>query len=163
MKTLFLLRHAKSSWDEPSLADRERPLNKRGKREAPRIGRLLRQEQLSPDLILSSPARRARKTAQAVAEESGYGGEIHLEEGLYPGDPEAYVETLRALPDHVGRAMLVGHNPGLEEFLEALTGEARPLATATLAQLELPIQRWSELSEETEGALVNLWRARELE
>jgi phosphohistidine phosphatase len=163
MKTLLVLRHAKSSWSKPELADQDRPLNQRGKREAPRIGRLLRKEELLPELILSSPAKRARKTAEMVAEESGWSGEIIRMEAFYPGDPQAYIEALRALPDEPDRVMVVGHNPGLEELLETLTGESEPLPTAALAQVELPIQSWRDLNEETEGKLVHSWRGRDLE
>jgi len=77
MKTLLILRHAKSSWKNPGLADHNRPLNKRGKRDAPRVGRLLRDKNLTPDLILSSTAKRALDTAEAAAESSGYEGEIN--------------------------------------------------------------------------------------
>ena len=90
MKTLLILRHAKSDWETPDVADHDRPLNGRGKRDAPRMGRLLRDENLVPDLIISSTAKRARKTAKLVAEASGYEGEIRLAETLYLAGPEAY-------------------------------------------------------------------------
>jgi phosphohistidine phosphatase len=162
MKTLLILRHAKSSWAEPGLADIDRPLNKRGKRDAPRIGRLLRTEDLLPDLILSSPARRARKTAEAVAEESGYSGEIETQPDFYPGDPEAYLQVLRGLSDELERVMVVAHNPGLEELVDALTGESVALPTAALAHITLPVERWSQLDEDVEGKLIRLWRVKEL-
>jgi phosphohistidine phosphatase len=162
MKTLLILRHAKSSWDDPKLADQDRPLNKRGKREAPRIGKLLREEDLLPDLILSSTARRARKTAEAVAEASGYSGEIEFSGAFYPGDPSDYIDTLQDAPDGCECIMVVGHNPGLEELLETLTGESAHLTTAALAQVSLPILHWYELDGETEGKLLNLWRAKQL-
>jgi phosphohistidine phosphatase len=162
MKTLLILRHAKSSWDKPDIADHDRPLNKRGKRDAPRMGQLLRDEGLLPDLILSSTARRARKTAEAVAEASGYLGEIEYTGDFYPGDPSDYIETLRQAPDDLDRIMVVGHNPGLEDLLETLTGESEHLTTSALAQVSLPIGSWQALDDETEGKLVNLWRVKEL-
>lgn len=162
MKTLLILRHAKSSWGDPALADIDRPLNKRGKRDAPRMGRLLRSEDLVPDLILASPARRAQKTAEAVADESGYAGEIATQPDFYPGDPEAYLQALRALPDEYQRVMVVGHNPGLEELVDALAGESVALPTAALAQISLPVEHWSEVEEASEGQLVNVWRVKEL-
>jgi phosphohistidine phosphatase len=163
MKTLLILRHAKSSWKEPEMADHDRPLNKRGKQDAPRIGRLIRKEELAPDLILSSSARRAYKTAQAVAEESGYAGEVQLSPELYAAGPEAYLEALCGLGDELSRVMVVGHNPGLEELVETLTGESLTLPTAALAQVALPIQHWQELDDETQGELVRVWSPKEVE
>ena len=147
MKELLILRHAKSSWSNPSLADIDRPLNKRGKRDAPRIGALLRDQDLVPDLILCSPAVRAKKTALAVSNESGYEGEIEIHDDLYPGDLSTYLEILASSPDEIDRAMIVGHNPGLEEFLDALTGESARLPTSALAQIRLPILDWAEINQ----------------
>jgi phosphohistidine phosphatase len=162
MKELLILRHAKSSWSNPSLADIDRPLNKRGKRDAPRIGALLRDQDLVPDLILCSPAVRAKKTAQAVSNESGYEGEIEIHDDLYPGDPSTYLEILASSPDEIDRAMIVGHNPGLEEFLDALTGESARLPTSALAQIRLPIHDWAEINQLPTGNLINLWWVKEL-
>ena len=162
MKTILILRHAKSSWAQSGLADIDRPLNKRGKRDAPRVGSLLREKDLVPDLILSSPAVRAQKTAKAVAETSGYQGEIETTDDFYPGDPEAYIEALQALPEDIQRVMVVGHNPGLEELLETLTGEAAALPTAALAEVNLPIHSWLELNAEPIGKLVDVWRVKAL-
>lgn len=162
MKTVLILRHAKSSWSNPSLADIDRPLNKRGKRNAPRMGVLLNEEDLVPDLILSSPANRARKTAQAVSENSSYDGEIETVPDFYPGDPYTFIDTLMLLPDEYNRVMVVAHNPGLEEFLYVLAGESARMPTAALAQVMLPINTWQELDETVEGQLVNLWRVKEL-
>lgn len=162
MKTLLLLRHAKSDWAEPDLSDHDRPLNGRGKRDAPRMGQLLRAEGLTPDWIAASSAKRARKTARLVAEACGYEGEIQVEEVLYLAGPEAYLEVLSAAPESAECALLVGHNPGLEELLEALTGEAEGLPTAALVRVTLPVARWAEVDENTEGELVRVWRPREV-
>jgi phosphohistidine phosphatase len=162
MKTLLILRHAKSSWKHAGLPDFDRPLNKRGKRDAPRMGELLRQEDLLPDLILSSSAQRARQTTQAVVDFSGYGGEVHWMDSLYAAPPEAYLEALRGLDDSLKRVMVVGHNPGLEELLEQLTGEDEPLPTAAIAQLMLPIQGWKQIDEDVSGELVQIWLPRRL-
>ncbi len=162
MKTLLILRHAKSSWKDTGLADHDRPLTKRGKRDAPRVGRLLRDENLTPDLILSSTARRALDTAEAVAEASKYEGEIESRPEFYMAGPEAYFHALRALSDDYECVMVIGHNPGLEELVEALTSESETMPTAALAQVELTLKRWRDLSDETEGRLVNVWRAREM-
>jgi phosphohistidine phosphatase len=163
MKTLLILRHAKSAWDEADVADHDRPLNKRGKRDAPRMGRLLRDQNLVPDLIISSTAKRARRTAKLVAEASGYEGEVELAEALYLAGPEACLEVLGKAPDHCQRVMLVGHNPGLAELVEALTGETESLPTAALAEISLPILHWRQADEDTEGKLVAVWQPRELD
>jgi phosphohistidine phosphatase len=162
MKTLLILRHAKSSWKNSELADHDRPLNKRGKRDAPRMGELLVREGLIPDLIVSSSAKRAKKTTELLAEESGYEGEIIFERDLYAAWPEAYIETLNVIPDEFETVMVVGHNPGLEDLLEILTGEVERMPTAALANVSLPIEHWRELSLEIEAELLNIWRPKEL-
>jgi phosphohistidine phosphatase len=121
------------------------------------MGELLRREDLLPDLILCSSAKRAHKTAEAIAEASGYEGEIHLSRDLYAAPPEAYLEALQGLPDAYERVMVVGHNPGLEELLDVLTGESASLPTAALAQVGLNIEHWSQVSQAPLGTLVNIW------
>lgn len=162
MKTLLILRHAKSSWKSPGLTDHDRPLNKRGRGDAPRMGALLAKEGLVPDRILCSTAKRARKTAEAVAESSGYAAGIELTAHFYHAGPEAYLRSLKALAEGVGCAMVVGHNPGLEQLLAVLTGEEEFLPTAALARVALPVERWRDLDGETAGELVSLWVPREL-
>ena len=163
MKTLLILRHGKSSWKDSSLVDHDRPLKKRGKRDAPRMGELLREQGMVPDLILSSSAKRALNTAVLVADASGYEGEIDIRREFYPGYPDAYIEALLEAPDQCQVVMVVGHNPGLEELLEVLTESFEFLPTAALAQVTLPVNHWHELNDETEGVLVNLWLPRSLQ
>lgn len=162
MKTLLLLRHAKSSWKNGQLADHDRPLNKRGKRDAPRIGKLLLESGLQPELILSSTAKRARKTASKVARKCAYEGVIELNGTLYLAAPDDYIRVLRDAPDHFTRVMVVGHNPGLEQLLAVLTGNDAHLPTAALAQIQVDIDTWSELQGDRCGRLIDLWRPREL-
>jgi phosphohistidine phosphatase len=162
MKTLLLLRHAKSSWKQPELADHDRPLNKRGKRTAPRMGELLKDEDLIPDLIVCSSAVRAHHTALLVAKACGYVGKIKKTRELYLAEPQAYVEALRQVAEKHARVLVVGHNPGLEMLNEALTGEAMAMPTAALAYVELPLKRWSDLDLITECKLVNVWRPKDL-
>jgi phosphohistidine phosphatase len=157
MKTLFLLRHAKSSWKQPELNDHDRPLNKRGKREAPLVGKYLKEHDLIPDLILSSTARRARDTAQATAEESGYTGEIEYNKDLYLSDTACYLDILQYLPDSVNRVLVVGHNPDMDDFLTLLTDVNEHMTTAALVQVDLPISSWHELNEATDGRLKTFW------
>jgi phosphohistidine phosphatase len=163
MKTLLVLRHAKSSWRESELADHDRPLNKRGKRDAPRMGELMRVEGLLPELILTSSAKRALNTAKLVAEACGFDGEIQVSRDLYAAGPEEFISALCALSDELETVMVVGHNPGLEELVEALTEEAPAMPTAALAQIALDIERWADLEEEEAGKLVNLWLPRNLD
>lgn len=159
MKTLLILRHAKSSWGDPSLADHERPLNARGKRDAPRMGRLARDERLGPDLIISSDAVRARLTAEAMAEAIGYRRQILLDARLYHASPAEILAALRrAVQDDVSTVMIVGHNPGLEELVAQLTGEPEDFPTAALARIDLPIDSWSDLDTTTRGTLSGSWR-----
>lgn len=162
MKSLLVLRHAKSSWDNARLADHDRPLNDRGQKDAPRMGRLLRAEGLVPDLILSSSAERALATAEAVAVAAGYDNEIVITRSLYHADVDTCLELLAELPDEVNRVMLVGHNPTWEMLVESLTGEMELMPTAAVALIELPVANWQDLSESTVGKLVDLWRPREL-
>lgn len=127
------------------------------------MGRLIREQDLVPDLILSSPAIRALKTAETVAEESGYEGEIELIPDFYPGDPETYIDTLVSISDQYHVIMIVGHNPGLEELLDALTGESARMPTSALAQVSLPIDSWADLNDEPIGSLINLWWVKDLD
>jgi phosphohistidine phosphatase len=163
MKTLLLLRHAKSSAKDTDIDDHERPLNKRGKREAPRMGRLVRDEHLMPDLIVSSSAKRCRKTADRFIESSGFRGETRFSSELYEANAERIRQFLAALNANADRLLLVGHNPGLEELLENFTGTYTPLSTGALAHVELPIESWRDITIESRGTLQNTWQPGELE
>jgi phosphohistidine phosphatase len=145
MKTLLILRHAKSSWKFPDLSDHDRPLNRRGKRDAPRMGKALKERELVPDLVISSTATRAKDTASAVAKHSGYKGKRIRFESLYAAEPGAYLAVLRELTDNYQRVLIVGHNPGVEELIELLTGEIHIVPTCTLAQIEFDIEKWSDM------------------
>lgn len=162
MKTVLILRHAKSSWNHPELSDYDRPLNSRGKRDAPRMGKHLRQEGLIPDRILTSSAKRARKTANKVAKSCGYTGKVKKLEAFYDTVPGVFFKTLQALSDKYQRVMVVGHNPTMEQLVNHLTGEIERMPTAALAQIELPIQHWDDLDLYTKGTLVNLWTPKTL-
>lgn len=162
MKTLLVLRHAKSSWNDSALGDHERPLNERGRRDAPRMGELLRDYGLIPDIVISSDAVRAQHTAEAVAEAARYVGKILLDERLYLANPADILSLLQTAREDADRIMVVGHNPGLEGLVEHLTGEREDMPTATLAQIVLPIDRWCDLQPSTRGTLVGLWRPGDL-
>ena len=163
MKTLLVLRHAKSLWGDTALDDHERPLNERGRRDAPKMGALVREYGLTPDLIVSSDAVRARLTAEAVAKSARFDGEIQLEPRLYAASVEDVLAVLCTVQEaHSGTVMIVGHNPGLEQLIAHLTGETEDLPTAALAQIALPINRWRDLKASTRGRLLGFWRPKEL-
>ncbi len=163
MKTLLILRHAKSSWDDASLDDRERPLNARGRRDAPRMGDLLRDASLVPDVVITSDAVRAHTTALVVAEAAGYTGDLVVDPVLYHASPQDVLAVLKTVPDANARiVMIVGHNPGLEDLVERLAGKWHGLQTAALVQLALKIDTWDELEGSTRATLVYIWRPKEL-
>jgi phosphohistidine phosphatase len=147
-KRLVLLRHAKSSWSEPGLADHDRPLNGRGRRAAPVVGRHLRDAGLVPDLVLCSSAVRARATLAGLGLPEEV--DVRIEDDLYGADPDEIVARLRTVPDHVGSVLVIAHNPGLEELTELLVADARScpdrFPTAAVAELRLPIERWDDLA-----------------
>jgi phosphohistidine phosphatase len=161
-KTLLILRHAKSSWEFPELSDHDRPLNGRGKRDAPRIGRKLLKEGVIPQLIISSPAVRAYSTAEKVAKACGYDGEITVDSSLYGSGYTEYLNVLQIQKDQYDIIMLVGHNPHSEQLLEILTGKMINMPTCSVAYVRLPIRTWKEVKAQTKGELVNIWRPKEL-
>ncbi|MEU2428843.1 MULTISPECIES: histidine phosphatase family protein [unclassified Streptomyces] len=142
---LVLLRHAKSAW--PDVADHDRPLAPRGRRDAPAAGRLLREHGYVPDLVVCSTARRARETWELAAAELGTRVPVRYDERVYGADPAELAGVLRELPVEVGTALLVGHNPGIEDLAGGLTGEddgdalarmTEKFPTSALAVLSLP-------------------------
>lgn len=161
MKTLLILRHAKSSWDHPELADHDRPLNRRGFRDAPRMGRLLARRDVVPELILTSTANRARTTAELVAEASGFAGTFEEVPTLYHAGPETYFEVVRASAGDEDRVMVVGHNPGIQRLVAWLGGADERMPTAALAHVEIDVDGWEGL-DGAASRLVSLWRPREL-
>ena len=159
MRQLLILRHAKSSWANSSLDDWHRPLNERGLRDAPRVGDWLRAQSLVPDLIITSDAVRARTTAQVVATSAGYARELGVEPSLYLATPADIIAALNGVPDDTaGSVMIVGHNPGLEDLIEQLTGEGRDLPTAALVQLEIPADSWRDVDVSVGATIVDAWQ-----
>jgi phosphohistidine phosphatase len=147
MKTVLLLRHGKSKRGPEYDTDFERPLAKRGKRDAKRMGAFLVEQDLVPDLILCSPAVRARDTAERCAEAAGCPDVVRFERSLYGGGEEAYLSLLWALEDTVSRVMCVGHNPDLEVVVEELGQRYARLPTAALARIDADAERWADLFE----------------
>jgi phosphohistidine phosphatase len=168
-RELLVLRHAKSAWDTGAPSDFQRPLAKRGRKAAPRVGRWLLEQGLVPDHVVSSPAERARQTVLAVCSELGVEtGGIHWDERVYGGWTRTLIDVLRDSPPDARRVLIAGHNPGLEDLVEALCAEQVPtpadgklMPTAAVARLAIDVA-WSELRPAC-GHLLSLTRARSLE
>lgn len=145
MKTLYLLRHAKSSWKDPDLQDFDRPLNGRGRKAAPLVGQVIRKRKLGIDLILCSPATRARQTASLVKESARLTAELLYDERIYDADAARLLEVVSQAAESAGALMLVGHNPGMEELLTVLAGEGHRMPTAAMACVALDVEKWGKI------------------
>jgi phosphohistidine phosphatase len=146
MKTVFLVRHAKSSRDDASLPDRDRPLDDRGRRDAPKMGKRLAKRDVKPDLLLSSPALRALATAQLIAEELGYKHEdIVVEDRLYASSAEDLLAVIRALDKKLNRVMLFGHNPEFTDLAHQLSSEIIDMPTSAIVELNFDTRAWSDV------------------
>ena len=148
MRTLYLLRHAKSSWKDDSLRDFDRPLKGRGREAAEQIGKVLGAGKMGPLLVISSPAVRARETTLIVLHSAGMDVEPRFDERIYEADVPALLEVVWSIPDSSSSAMLVGHNPGFENLLSYLTGDDRHMPTCALARIEFAdAGSWRDVSE----------------
>jgi phosphohistidine phosphatase len=158
MPELLILRHAKSSWKFPTLADHDRPLKKRGRRDAPRIGALMQEEGLIPDLVLCSTACRAKATWRRLELTLPDGAVVEFHDDLYHVGPDDLLDLIRSRAGAAERVLIIGHNPGLEMLVTHLTGEGLVLPTASLVQLEITGE-W----EQCESArFVRQWKPKEL-
>lgn len=149
MKRLTLIRHAKSSWKDDSLADHERPLSKRGERDAPLMGERMRARGARPSLIVSSPAVRARQTAQIIADCLGYPREfLHYASALYLASPHTLLATAAGQDDRHADVVLIAHNPGLLELARQLLPDWRHdnLPTTGIVAVDFDTQRWAEIT-----------------
>ncbi|MDZ4715955.1 MAG: histidine phosphatase family protein [Cytophagales bacterium] len=146
MKKLYVVRHAKSSWDFPGLTDFQRPLNQRGEKDAPRMGKRLQNEKVNPGLICSSPAVRALSTAKVIAGALGYpAGTIQEERTLYHASEETILEVIQRFRADVQEAMIVGHNPGLTDFVNALLDEdISNIPTTGVVACILQVDAWAD-------------------
>lgn len=162
MRTLLLMRHAKSSHEDEHLSDHDRPLDQRGRLDATRMGRFLMERNIVPQGFISSTAVRARDTAQLVMKAANQRGEAELKAELYLAEPAAFVQTLSKLAVDRQRLLLVGHCPGIETTLAHFTGKARHLPTGSIAYIEFPINAWNELTMKSKGELLNLWLPKDL-
>lgn len=145
MKELLIMRHAKSSWDPGYRTDFERSLNKRGRRAAPVMGAFLADHNMLPDLIVSSPAERAKQTTELAVGSAGYSGPVQFEKNIYAAFVTDLADIVRALPEDAERVMLVGHNPGFEDLVELLGGGAVRMPTAAVAYIVLFVEQWRDV------------------
>ena len=171
MKTLTLLRHAKSTWDDPVARDFDRPLNKRGRRAAQTVGREMRAQGLAFDHVIASPAVRVVETLEGIAD--GYGRAVAptFDQRAYLASAATLLDLVHEAPDDAQALLIVGHNPGLEALVMLLTRDgdgplrdevALKYPTATLAEIALPVEHWRDVSEGI-GALARFIRPRDLD
>lgn len=160
MKTLFIMRHAKSSWDDPNQSDFERPLNERGLKTAPLMGEIMSKNNFTPEIIVSSPAMRAGQTAELVKKSAAFDAEIKFDERIYEASPQRLLEVISDFENDFDSAMIVGHNPGFESLVRILTGKIEPMPTAALAIVDLEIDAWREIGFET-GSLRKIIRPKD--
>lgn len=150
MKKIILIRHAKSSWDNPWLNDHDRPLAERGLNDAPKMAKRLKKRGISPDLILSSTALRALDTAKFAAKELDYPKDkIVLESGLFHASPHSILKTIRMQKDSHNTILVFGHNPGLNDLITYLGGDIENLPTAGQFGFKLKSEHWADLKPET--------------
>ena len=150
MKTLYVIRHAKSSWDASHIDDYERPLNDRGKRDAPRMGKRLKEKEIHPDILLSSPARRALSTAKKIAKVLDYPKDnIKTNRRLYHADEETILSIVQELKDHINIALIFSHNPGLTDFVNSMMDGALDIdnvPTCGIVAFQFDVDKWSEVN-----------------
>ena len=161
MKTLFLLRHAKSSWKDQDVADFERPLNDRGRKAAELVGNFIAKQNVTIDLVISSPAVRARQTIELVLKAAKRSPELRFDQRVYEASPTRLLEIISQIEDDWKSVLLVGHNPGMEELLTLLVGVEMHMPTASLARVALSSKKWDKILAE-KGVLESFVRAREL-
>ena len=151
MKKLFIVRHAKSSWDNPNLDDFDRPLNKRGKKSAPEMGRRLLNKKIFPDLMITSPAKRASATASRIAEVVSFPRKNIIKESkFYEASISDFLSVLRTIDDDVDTLMIFSHNPGLTDLSNFLSdSDIYNIPTCGVVEVELDIASWSEIGKNT--------------
>jgi len=162
MKTLYLLRHAKSSWKDDALADFDRPLNPRGKRATRTLADLFTKKKIKPDVIISSPAVRARETIERILRFTKSKSEPRFDERIYEAPAERLETVLTRIEKTAESALLVGHNPGMEELLTRLTGRSERMPTGALAKITFKKGTWSSIEAER-GKLEWVARPKNLE
>lgn len=150
MKTLYIIRHAKSSWEDPDLDDEDRPLNDRGKRDAPRMGKRLKEKEITPDVMISSPAKRAFSTARRIGEVLGYKKKnIVKEKKLYHASDDDMLKVVQGISDKHNIVIIFGHNPGLTDFANSLRDdehEIHNIPTCGIISFRFNIKSWKDMT-----------------
>jgi phosphohistidine phosphatase len=146
MRTLYLLRHAKSSWKNDELADFERPLAGRGRKASETIGRFLKEKEITFDLVLCSPAVRARETTDLVLRSAKLRADVRYDERIYEATPGRLIDVISQIENEYKAVVLVGHNPGMAELLQVVTGQTEEFPTATLAKIVFKNSKWTEVA-----------------
>jgi phosphohistidine phosphatase len=158
MKTILLMRHSKSSWKDHNLDDFERPLKKRGKKDTQAMAQILIEKELLPQKLFSSSAKRARRTAEIIIEETKSNFPVEYLDQLYLAEVPVYENLLMNLPDELERVMIIGHNPGIESLVQIFCNQIESLPAGAVALVSAPIQSWKELMINTKCDLVDLYR-----
>jgi phosphohistidine phosphatase len=158
-KILLILRHAKSSWKNKDIPDHDRPLNKRGKNQGSKMGKLLKKLDAVPDHIISSTAKRAIDTSELVAKFSTYDGAINQYPSLYnQSSAEQYIKILTSISDNYHKVLIVGHNPAIENLIEQLTNRIELMKTCSLARIDIKIKNWKDIINEIyKSDLISIW------
>jgi len=148
MKTLLLVRHAKSSWDQPGLSDFDRPLNDRGKKDAPAMAKRVKEKGIGLDHLISSPAKRAKKTAKYFAEEFGLKKEdVTLVEGLYGATQTEFLQAIKEIDDSYTKVALFSHNPGITDLASSLTNvRVDDMPTCAVFALQIETDKWEDFT-----------------
>jgi len=148
MKKLFIIRHAKSDWSDIKLDDFDRDLNKRGYKNAPFMGKLLKNKDIKPDLILSSPARRTLLTAEIIAKEIGYEKDILTNQNMYESTSKVLENIVKNIPDENNMVFFIGHNPGLSDLIDILCDIDLDIPTCAVVEISFDTNFWKEISKE---------------
>ncbi len=162
MKQVFLMRHAKSSWKDANIPDHDRPLKKKGEKDVKTMAKMLKHKKHLPDFILCSSAERAKQTAVIFKKASSFEGKLEYNDKLYMAEVPDLIDAIKNAPKSAKSIMIIGHNPGLEALLQTLTGKVETLPTSSIAYISIPIEKWSELTNEVEGKLKKLWLPKDL-
>lgn len=156
------MRHAKSSWDNPGLADHDRPLNKRGVLAAKKMGEFINDSGVQPDVIISSTSKRTRETVKYFLQTNSFSGNIYYTRHLYHGGQEEMIDAIKEFAADADCVMVLGHNPGMEDAVEDFIGGYERMPTAAIAHVNFSINEWQELSESISGELIAIWRPKEI-
>jgi phosphohistidine phosphatase len=158
MKKILIMRHAKSSWKDAEILDHERPLKKRGLKDAAYIGKVLKNKELIPDKIISSDAVRAADTAAIVADKCGFKKEIDYTEKLYMAESSAILDLIHGQPESIKTLMVIGHNPGMEALVQVLSRKVESLSTSSVAYFQADIKSWKDLKQGSKIKLKKFWQ-----